>query len=246
MAERIEKRHLTNVIVADFVGPRNRITALGRELGDRFSAALASSSNSFEVLPRNNKSATGGGGFGASSDTIESRAAWVLCRMTGADAVIVGHMKIDSSSIEITLTAWETQKSEMPGTITFPDKLDEFKVQLPVSSEDQALAGQILRTEPEPYFELTAGLKDADVPPPEPKRIRCDISFTVRGKTVLLLGLDAGGHVTEVEVLSAPTDKDGQQAAHAAKKWLFEPARDAKGQPIPGHVTFILSVATHP
>ena len=87
------------------------------------------------------------------------------------------------------------------------------------------------------YQRVTPGMK-----PPKATRAP-DPDFTVipvdaepRGIVVMLIGINAKGHVELVHVLRASNDAFQQSAATTVKKWRFTPAKK-DGKPVPVQVT---------
>ncbi len=84
----------------------------------------------------------------------------------------------------------------------------------------------------------------APVHPPEAK------AKGLEAKVVVGLDIDKSGKVTKVEVVQPAGNGFDEAAAAAAKDLEFEPARNAKGEPIPAHIlfryTFSLTPETSP
>ena len=87
------------------------------------------------------------------------------------------------------------------------------------------------------FQHVTAGIK----PPkathaPDPKFPDLPADAERHGIVVMLVGLDAKGHVQAVRVLRSDEKAFDQTAVDTVKKWKFKPA-EKNGQPVPVQVT---------
>jgi len=87
------------------------------------------------------------------------------------------------------------------------------------------------------YQRLTPGIK----PPkatraPDPDFPQLPVDAEPRGVVVLLVGIDANGHVGLVHVLRSSNDAFQNSAVSTVKTWKFSPARK-DGKPVPVQVT---------
>jgi TonB family protein len=87
------------------------------------------------------------------------------------------------------------------------------------------------------YQRITPGMK----PPkatrsPDPDFPVIPVDAEPRGIVVMLIGINAKGHVELVHVLRASNDAFQQSAATTVKKWRFTPAKK-DGKPVPVQVT---------
>ena len=87
------------------------------------------------------------------------------------------------------------------------------------------------------YQRVTAGIK----PPkathaPDPKYPVLPDGAEPRGTVVMLVGVNAKGHVEAVRVLRSDEQVFEKSAVDTVKKWKFKPA-EANGRPVPVQVT---------
>lgn len=235
IADKLEKAHRQNVIVTDFMDSKNRVSALGKKLAADLSTALENFNQHLQVLPRENAIAASGG-FGG-SNMLEQEALIELSRMTGAEAIIVGRLKLASGLAEVDLAIWDLRAFEMPNAIG-AEELEEFVIRIPLAAGDEQLASRILPGNPTAQYELSAGLEEPKFPSP-PRCNRCEMFTSEKGPVELMVTIDKNGRVTKAEVTSAPNEKAGQKFVREVMKWTFRPGLDEKGQPTEAQLKYV-------
>ena len=87
------------------------------------------------------------------------------------------------------------------------------------------------------YQRVTAGMKPPKATSaPDPKFPDLPADAEPHGTVVMLVGVNAKGHVAAVRVLRSDEKAFEQSAVDTVKKWRFKPARK-DGQPVPVQVT---------
>ncbi len=87
------------------------------------------------------------------------------------------------------------------------------------------------------YLHVTKGMKPPKAtksPDPDYPQIPADAE--PNGVVVMLIGIDAKGHVEPVQVLRASNDAFQQSAVATVKTWKFSPAKK-DGKPVPVQIT---------
>lgn len=255
-ASAIEAGHHHRVVVTDFISPNWQISVLGRDLADEFSAALTAADGNLELRIRNGSvaaswqsspTAIGSNDDLSSDESLESGAAAMLAQMTGAEAVVVGHVNVESASVELTLEVWGIQtRPPSPFPLrTVASSLDKFKMRMRIIPEQEALSKQILQVHPKADFKLTVGLEKKSQDPLKtlarrPTCLDCVASWQNQGRVEMSFVIDPQGGVRLAEVVSAPNHKLAKQALQASRNWHFTPGLDGDGQPTEMNLTVIL------
>jgi TonB family protein len=114
------------------------------------------------------------------------------------------------------------------------------------SSDPRSESSSTLSTSPTDFsddqtfsrFErVTAGIKPPKaIHAPDPKFPDLPVDAERHGTVVMLVGVNAKGHVEEVRVLRSDERAYEQSAVQTVKKWKFKPA-EKNGSPVPVQVT---------
>jgi len=118
----------------------------------------------------------------------------------------------------------EAQSNDSAGTSTA----------IPEAADDQAFAG---------YLRVTAGI----TPPkathsPDPQYPEVPTDTEPRGVVVMLIGVNAHGHVGPVRVVRSSAPVFDKSAVATVKTWRFKPARK-DGKPVPVQITVEMNFA---
>lgn len=167
LLEKIERKGHKRVLVADFAGPDAKLTELGRELGDEFSAALARVGKGLQLLPRANLSAAWNSALDIdlAADVQEGRAARALARRAGAQVAVTGSFKTDGASLELKVRAWDIPPAYGRTEIWDPEKLGEAGTRVSLTAERSALLEKVLLTPQAGTVRLTSGYRRPSAPP---------------------------------------------------------------------------------
>jgi len=109
---------------------------------------------------------------------------------------------------------------------------DSASLANPAASDDQSFAG---------YERVTAGI----TPPkathsPDPPYPDLPVDTEPRGVVVMLIGVNAHGHVGPVQVVRSSAPVFEKSAVATVKTWKFKPAKK-DGKPVPVQVTVEMS-----
>lgn len=216
------------VIVFDFVDSSGRLTALGQYLADNFSAALANSGASFQVMDRSKIR-----GF------LEERelqrviiapntemAIWIGHEL-GVKAVILGKTFVEHDNLTIDLDVYEVDSAT---------HFKNFSTNLPITDDMRSLMGKTIGD---------ATKFDPRIPDAKssgytfPKCIHCSpaiyskeaVNKKFQGTVTLaaIIGIDGKAH--QIIVLKGAPYGLTDQAARAVSQWTFKPALNPRGEP---------------
>jgi TonB family protein len=243
VAGEIAKKGRKRVIVADFIGPKEQVNELGRQLADELSSALTNANKDIEVLPRLNNKASWETHFGESVNIPEGNTARMLAKLVGAEVVIAGDIKRSSSRIDLNLRVWDIPPSNGKGVEIWESKeLDELSVRTSVTREREALMDRLLAPAPAGEFRLTAGLGRSPRNQSVPRCIDCPSPSIMKKATVkLVITISAEGRVTSTEVVEASDQKLVEKVVQTVKTWRFQPAHGPDGQPVAARVPVVIN-----
>jgi TonB family protein len=243
LAAKIVEKGRKRVIVADFMGPKEQLNELGRQLADDLSSSLMSANKDIEVLPRLNDKADWETHLGEAADIREGNTARVLAKLVGAEVVIAGDMKRNPSRIDLNLRAWDIPPSSGKGIeIWESKKLDELRVSISLPAEREALLDRLLAPAPAGEVRLTAGLGRSPRNKSVPMCIDCPSPSIAKKATVkLVITISAEGRVVNTEVVEGSDQKVVEKVVRTVRSWRFQPARGPDGQPIVARVPVVIN-----
>lgn len=228
-AQAIEKAHAKSVVVLDFSGPGLKVTQLGRDLADQFSAALsAASSGKFKVLDRSRL-----------DDFIQKQNLSILARgfasaafpgdKFGAKAVISGELSVvpADSSPKLELHCLKTGSR--------PKKIAELQAELPQTAQTKiSLLTVVPGTDFSKYAE--PGKNGVTLPGCErcPPPDYTNKAFRDKVQGVVLLGavITREGNADGLIVLKGLPDGLTDSALKEVARWKFKPSLGPDGSPM--------------
>jgi len=238
MAKAIAHSKQKSVIVFDFWGA-NELSGMGQYLAQNFSAALAKSGLSFQVLDRE-KIPAACSRYGLSLSVLSdfSTAVW-LGREMGAEAVVVGRLEKHTDALDMTITSYRTRDLK---------QLAAFRATFPISAE----TGVLLNKEINDRAVATGDVPSAGTngytfprclhcPPASYSQEAADAKLS--GIVVLQAIVGKDGKAHEISVTRGLPNGLTKQALEAVSHWTFRPASDAEGTPVA--VRQVIEVSFH-
>jgi TonB family protein len=167
VSERIDQKGPKIILVADFIGPEGKLTELGRDLGGQFSAALAKTNKDYQLLPRENISATWDSSLDLThdADALEGRAARGLARTVNAQVVVTGTLVPKNGAVELRLKIWDIPRAYGRSEVWDPVKLEDTSATIPLNEAQIAELAKELAPASIGPIRMTAGY----IPPTSPK-----------------------------------------------------------------------------
>lgn len=228
MAKAIAKSKQHSVLVFDFYGPSNKCTELGRTLAQKFSAALAQSSEKFTVADRQE-----------TAEILEKKGAWAsslgnvevatwAARELEIPVVVIGTLTQTGDNLEIQLNSYrvDSQKS-----------ISGFKIAYSISDDMRNLATELV--------DYPAPLGDPAVPVsgkngysfpscdycPQARYADEAVQKHTQGTVLLVVVVGADGKAHEIVVIKPLPNGLTETAIEAVQSWRFKPAKGPDGNP---------------
>jgi hypothetical protein len=226
LAEALAHSKQKSVIVFDFWGPDQTLTALGRTAAQSLSTALAKKSLRLEVLDRSGIAAAClRHGLSASNIHDPSIEIWIG-RDLGAKALVLGQPSVVDDQLVIQITAYKTEDQKW---------ITGFKLTSPITSDTRVM----LAKEIESIAPKTVPLQPSSSTYSYPRCLSCPpakydqraVDRRVEG-TVTLNVIGTNGKARDTIVTSALPFGLTQKAIEAVGGWTFKPALTPQGQPV--------------
>jgi TonB family protein len=169
VSEKIERKEHKIILVADFIGPQGKLSELGRDLAGQFSAALAKVSKDYQLLPRENISATWDSSLDMThdADAREGRAARALARIVNAQVVVTGTLAPKNGAVELRVKVWDIPKAYGRSEVWDPVKLGDISATIPLNEAQVAELAKELAPASVGPTRMTAGYKPPTSPKPQ-------------------------------------------------------------------------------
>jgi TonB family protein len=226
MAEAISHSKAKTVVVFDFAGPGEKVTALGQRLADDFRAALAKSGGTFQVEDQSQIAGlTQENDFTLGVIQDQDTALW-FAHGLGAGALIWGNVSMEGDEIKIALDSYRVDKRKKTGS---------FELRLPITDEMKALIGK--SADADLWANIPESGKNGYSLPacircPEPKFTNEAVKNKFsKGSVMLVIVISEDGQVKDVKVLKALPYGLTQTAVEAVRSWQFKPVTDPTGKP---------------
>jgi TonB family protein len=239
MAEALTKAKIRKVAVFDFVGPGDKLNALGRELADKFSATLQSSGPGILVVDRSaiqkiiddNR---------LSPDVIRNtEIAWWLAEKLDVDAMVLGEIAVSADQLEIDIESIGVRKGNSIHRFSTSASLSDTMKALLSTPVQGALA-------PNTTEVLAAhGTIPVCIHCPSPTFSQVAVDKHIEGTVVLFVVIGIDGRADSIEIKKPMSYRLTEKAIEAVQGWTFAPGKTADGKPIavltPIELTFKLS-----
>ena len=237
LADSISSSHQKSVIVFDFVGPGDKFTALGTDLADQFSAALAQSATTFTVADRKEIVDTfqeKGKEFQALLDTDM---ALIIARNLDVQSVVFGRISMDENHLTVSVEARRSENDR---------RIKGMRLSMPLTEEMKKLSAEVTEDPLKNYpqggkngFSFATCLRC-----PNPQFPIETLAGRGRGTVILSVVIGADGHAHKILVLRGLPAGGTEAAIAAVQTWRFKPATGPDGKPttvvMPIEITFQL------
>jgi TonB family protein len=225
MADAISVSKQKNVIVPDFVGPANRLTALGRSLAEEFSAAIVKDNSKIKVLDRSGISRMVEKNNLAPLYMVFDPCNSVMAEGVKAKSCVSGKIstKDDAQILEVTLLQISDFK-----------KLAEFSSPISLTPEMQEAGGKTILDDPILVYRR-GGEKGYTMP----VCLVCHFAYftdeavqnKTQGTVTLAVVVGENGSAEIISVLRRLPDGLTESAVKTVKNWKFKPGTGPDGNP---------------
>jgi TonB family protein len=226
VAHSLTKAKIHTVAVFDFIGPGNKLNALGVDLADNLARTLRNRAQNITVLDRSAVRDLIEGNRVAPDVIRDKEIAWWLATKLNVDAVILGQLVPVGDEIKISIGFIST---------TNGDASAGYSIVTPLSSEMKSL----LATAVGPAHSTNSSQPipaDTTMPKcihcPSPNFSLAAIQEKVQGTAVLSAFIGLDGRARDIEILKPLSHRLTEQAIAAVQSWTFTPAVSAEGKPV--------------
>jgi hypothetical protein len=226
MSEALAKSKQKTVIVFDFAGPKQTVTALGQKLGDDLSAALAKSGSAFDLIDRSRLHAALQQNPYA-PDVIKFKStAWWIAETIKADAFIWGDLNVQGDNVMVDLNAYRVKDGK---------GITGLKVSIPLTPEMKDLARKVLEEHDAADYP-EAGEDGTSFPAcaycPAVDFDDAAVKRKMSGAILLEAVIGVDGIPKNIKVIVAMPDGMTEDAIKGVKHWRLKPATDKNGNPV--------------
>jgi TonB family protein len=225
LASKLLKANKKRVAVFGVAGPEGNYTQLGKELGDKLSAALARNAPGLEVVDREKLVRLGPDqGLPPMGLLTPVPGTWIVA-LAGADVAVTGEMKRKSAAMELSVEAIDVGKNK---------RITRLKIKVPLTDEMNRLAKvdvcdlELIGARPG-----VCGLSMPEcVRCPNPSYSQAARDAKVQGTIRMVAVLSPDGHLSFMRVTKGIGYGLGEVALNAARDWLLKPVQGRDGKPI--------------
>ena len=230
IADALKHSKQTSVIVFDFSGPDNKLTALGQTLANSFNHSLATSAHGFTVIDRSSVDQT----LAAYRVTIASDPdlellSW-LAQNLKVPAFVAGRLSVDGDKLSIALSCTRTSDGK---------DIKSLRITTALSDDQRALlANDILEADKANDLETypIAGKNGYSVPRclycPRADYADGALAAKIQGVVELQGIVAADGTVHRLKVVKPLPGGLSSAAVEAVIKWRLAPATGPDGKPV--------------
>jgi TonB family protein len=216
-----------SVIVFDFWGPDQTLTALGRNLAQNLSTALATASVPLEVLDRSGIAAACLRHGLSPSNTYDTSIEIWISQDLRAKAMVLGQLSVVDDRLEIQITAYRTEDQKWVAGFKQTSVItNDMRVLMAKEIESVAV-----KTAPaQPSSSTYSYPKCVSCPPAEYDRRAADKGL--EGTVTLNVVVGTNGKARDIIVTKGLPYGLTQKAVEAVGRWTFKPALTPEGQPV--------------
>lgn len=226
-----------SVIVFDFVGPGDKFTALGTDLADQFSAALAQSANNFTVADRKEILDELQEKHYELQALLGTDLALIIARDLDVQSVVFGQMSMDENHLIVSVEVCQS-KDDHP--------IKGLRVTMPLTAEMKKLSAEETEDPLKNYPQAgTGGYTYASClhcPNPHFPTEAPNVRMQGKGTVILMVVIGADGRAGTILVRKWLPGGFTEQTVATVQSWQFRPATGPDGKPatvvMPVEVTF--------
>jgi len=217
------------VVVFDFTGPDTKVTALGRQLADDFSAALEKSAPALRVAKRSRISDAIQHGDFALELLSDAESTLALAQDLHVDVLVMGQLMIDREQATMNVSSYRVRNGK---------GIAAFRVTWHLTEQMKELAAKDL-TAPEPIGYLATfpqAAKNGYAPAsciqcPRPQFSRKAMESKIQGVVELQVVVREDGRIQDILVVKGLPFGLTLAAIKAVKEWRVKPATGPDGKP---------------
>jgi TonB family protein len=235
-AERIQSSGKKRVVVADFAGPHDAYTELGRVLADDFSSALALAAKDLEVLRRDALKNVMGPRELSPVDLRDDKTAVETARGINADLLVTGELEETDKTIGVTIVLLDVAAARRIGAAAIHVPRTE--------SVSALLAKQLYRLRPGrpggpvlvegAYLPSRGGVGAPKcVSCPNPRYTEQASRAKYSGIVVLQFVVTEDGRTRDIKIVRGLGFGLDEAAIEAVKQWRLTPAPGPDGKAVP-------------
>jgi TonB family protein len=250
MADSIAQSKNRTAVVFDFASPDGTVGALGTELADEFSSALAGSGDRVQVEDRARVKQKLEDEYLQPGNINDPGVALWLAGDLGAQVLVLGRLDHQANIVNLSVSSYRAKDGK---------EIAAFKVAIPLTQDMTALTSETLAVEsPDDFISpngkcISSGSPPCSITPgySTPKCISCPapafsrdaVSRGAQGTVILLAVIDVDGKAKNIRVMRALPYGLSLQAAQTIQKWRFQPATGPDG--VPAAVRQLIEVTFH-
>jgi TonB family protein len=216
-----------SIIVFDFWGPDQTLSALGQSLAQSLSTALAMASVPLEVLDRSGIAAACQRHGLSPSNTYDTSIEVWISQDLGAKAMVLGQLSVADDQLVVQVTAYRTEDQKW---------IAGFKLTSPITGDMRVLMSEEIERVPwtmapaQPSSNTYSYPKCVSCPPAEYDQRAGD--KRLQGTVVLNVVIGTNGKARDIIVAKGLPYGLTQKAVEAVGRWTFKPALTPQGQPV--------------
>jgi TonB family protein len=240
MADALSHSKQNSIVVLDFAGPREQLTALGGSLADDFSAALTTAARNFEIVARPRVAEIAAKDSFTVRALLDPNSQWTLAQDLGATAFVVGSFEVNGSDLRITVQSWSAADNQQIANAEFS---------LPLTDVYKELMARGVQENLDPTIPL-ARSPGVGFPSciycPHPNYPIEAFKHKIQGTVFLQAVVELNGTVQEIRVVKALPYGLTEAAIKAVASWRLKPATGPDGNPTAVLQVIAVSFSQHP
>lgn len=226
-----QKQH--SVAVLDFSGPGQKVTALGAQLADQLSVAIANADKHLHVKDRGQVTAIRDQNSYAPEIVLDPPTALLFAHDLAVQAVVTGELSLTPDGVLVVeLRAYRVSNgSGMVGV----------KVTMPITADMGRLAGKSAVPRSNSLVDFTRKPSPMESGYKPPQCIYCPradytpqaLTKQIQGTVVLVAKIGLAGHPSDITIAKALPDGLTTNSIEALKTWRLRPAAAPDGKLVP-------------
>jgi TonB family protein len=228
VCKELEKSHVKNVVVFDFIGPADYISEYGRRLADQFNAELPKSPGGIVSIDRATISGMIESNRFAPGIISDPEIAVWLAQNLHAESAIVGRFSQTEGNLQLTINLFKTKHGKMLGRL---------QTKIPISGSLQAIIEK--NVDPDSNLKsATRGTLDPKTTLPvcvncsNPAYTPSAEADSTQGAILMDVVVVKEGYVRDIKIVRGLPSGLTLRAVEAVKIWRLRPAHGPDGVPM--------------